>query len=62
MDPSSQGGLRLLSGTPQGAMEPLKVATRFGMGEKAPTTEKHFLVILTGTTQFHLGDEPAMAL
>ena len=26
-DPSSQGRLRLLSGTPQGTMEPLKVAT-----------------------------------
>ena len=43
-------------------MEPLKVATGFGMGEKAPTTEKHFLVILTGATQFHLGDEPTFAL
>ena len=60
--PSSQGGLRLLSGTPQGAMEPLKVATGFCMGEKAPTTEKHFLVTLIGTTQFHLGDEPTLAL
>ena len=62
MDPSSQGGLRLLSGTPQGAMEPLKVATGFGMGEKAPTTEKHFVVILGRATQFHLGDQPTFAL
>ena len=60
--PSSQGGLRLLSGTPQGTMEPLKVATGFGMGEKAPTTEKHFVVILGGATQFHLGNEPTSAL
>ena len=60
--PSSQGRLRLLSGTPYGAMEPLKVATGFGMGEKAPTTEKHFVVILGGTTQFHLGDKPTSAL
>ena len=50
LDPSSQGGLRLLSGTPQGTMEPLKVATGFGMHEKAPTTEKHFVVILGGAT------------
>ena len=33
-DPSSQGRLRLLSGTPQGTMEPLKVATGFGMHDK----------------------------
>ena len=43
-------------------MEPLKVATGFGMGEKAPTTEKHFVVILGRTTQFHLGNEPTSAL
>ena len=60
--PSSQGGLCLLSGTTQGPMEPLKVATRFGMGEKAPTTEKHFVVILGSATQFHLGDKPTSAL
>ena len=60
-DPLSQGGLRLLSGTPQGTMKPLKVATGFGMGEKAPTTEKHFVVILGGATQFHLGDQPTLA-
>ena len=62
LDPSSQGRLRLLSGTPQGTMEPLKVATGFGMHEKAPTTEKHFVVILGGATQFHLGNEPTSAL
>ena len=50
LDPSSQGRLCLLSGTPQGTMEPLKVTTGFGMGEKAPTTEKHFVVILGGAT------------
>ena len=61
-DPSSQGRLCLLSGTPQGAMEPLKVATGFGMHEKAPTTEKHFVVILGRATQFHLGDKPTFAL
>ena len=43
-------------------MEPLKVATGFGMHEKAPTTEKHFVVILGRTTQFHLGNEPTSAL
>ena len=55
--PSSQRGLRLLSGTPQRAMQPLKVATGVLSWEKAPTTEKHFLVILASTTQFHLGDQ-----
>ena len=43
-------------------MEPLKVATGFGMGEKAPTAKKHFVVILGRTTQFHLGNEPTSAL
>ena len=62
MDPLSQGRLRLLSGTPQGAMEPLKVATGILPREKASTTEKHFVVILAGTAQFHLGDEPTFAL
>ena len=62
LDPSSQGRLRLLSGTPQGAMEPLKVATGFGMGEKAPTAKKHFVVIFGRTTQFHLGNQPTSAL
>ena len=42
-------------------MEPLKVATGFGMGEKAPTTEKHFVVILGRAIQFHLGNEPTLA-
>ena len=60
--PSSQRGLRLLSGTPQRAMQPLKVVTGVLSWEKAPTTEKHFLVILAGTTQFHLGDQPTFAL
>ena len=60
--PSSQGRLRLLSGTPQGTMEPLKVATGFGMGEKAPTTEKHFVVIFGRPTQFHLGNQLTLAL
>ena len=61
-DPLSQGRLRLLSGTPQGTMKPLKVATGFGMGEKAPTTEKHFVGILGRATQFHPGDPPTFAL
>ena len=43
-------------------MEPLKVTAGFGMGEKAPTTEKHFVVILGRATQFHLGDKPTLAL
>ena len=43
-------------------MEPLKVATGFGIGEKAPTAKKHFVVILGSATQFHLGDEPTSAL
>ena len=61
-DPSSQGRLRLLSGTPQGTMEPLKVATGLGMHEKAPTTKKHFVTIFGRATQFHLGNEPTLAL
>ena len=60
--PSSQGGLRWLSGGPQGAMEPLKVATGVSTWEKAPTTEKHFLVILAGSAQFHPRDQPTFAL
>ena len=60
--PSSQRGLRLLSGTPQLAMQPLKVATGVLSWEKAPTTEKHFLVILASTAQFHPGDQPTFAL
>ena len=60
-DPSSQRRLRLLSGTPQRAMEPLETASGFCMGDKAATAEKHFVVILGGATQFHLGGEPAMA-
>ena len=62
IDLSSQGRLRLLSGTPQRAMEPLEIATRFCMGEKAPTPHKHFVVILGGATQFHLAGKPALAL
>ena len=62
LDPSSQGRLRLLSGTPQGTMEPLKVATGFSARDKAPTTEKHFVMILGRATQFHLGDQPTLAL
>ena len=61
-DPSSQGRLRLLLGTPQRAMEPLEIPTGFCMGEKAPTAQKHFVVILGGATQFHLGGKPALAL
>ena len=60
-DPSSQGRLRLLSGTPQGTMEPLKVATGFIPRDKIPTTEKHLVVILGRATQFHLGDQPTLA-
>ena len=61
-DPSSQGRLRLLSGTPQRAMEPLEIATGFLSWQKAPTAQKHFVVILGGATQFHLGGKPAFAL
>ena len=32
------------------------------MGEKAPTAQKHFVVILGGATQFHLGGKPTFAL
>ena len=60
--PSSQCGLRCLSGAPQRAMEPLKVATGVLAWEKAPTTEKHFLVILAGPAQFHPRDQPTFAL
>ena len=60
--PSSQGGLRSLSGAPQGAMEPLKVATGVLAWEKTATTEKHLLVILAGPTQFHPRDQPTFAL
>ena len=62
IDLSSQGRLRLLSGTPQRAMEPLEIATGFLSWEKAPTAQKHFVVILGGATQFHLGGKPALAL
>ena len=61
-DPASQGRLRLLSGMPQRAMEPLKIATGFLSWEKAPTAQKHFVVILGGATQFHLGGKLALAL
>ena len=57
-DPSSQGRLRLLSGTPHRAMEPLEIAAGFLSWEKAPTAQKHFVVILGGATQFHLGVNP----
>ena len=60
--PSFQGRLRLFSGTPQRAMEPLKIATGFLSWEKAPTAQKHFVVILGGATQFHLGGKPTFAL
>ena len=62
IDLSSQGRLRLLSGTPQRAMEPLEIATGFSPWEKVPTAQKHFVVILDGATQFHLGGKPAFAL
>ena len=62
IDLSCQGRLRLLSGTPQRATEPLEIATRFCMGEKAPTAQKHFVVILGGATQFHLGGKLALQL
>ena len=32
------------------------------MGEKAPTAQKLFVVILGGATQYHLGRKPALAL
>ena len=60
-DLSSQGRLRLLSGTPQRAMEPLEIAKGFSPWEKAPIAQKHFVVILGGATQFHLGSEPTFA-
>ena len=43
-------------------MEPLKIATGFLSWEKAPTAQKHFVVILGGATQFHLGGKPRFAL
>jgi len=43
-------------------MEPLKIATGFLPGEKAPTAQKHFVVILGGAIQFNLGGEPVFAL
>ena len=52
----------MLSETPQRAMEPLEIATGFLPWEKAPTGQKHFVVILGGATQFHLGSKPAFAL
>ena len=61
IDSSSQGRLRLLSGTPQRAMEPLEIAKGFSPWEKAPIAQKHFVVILGGATQFHLGSEPTFA-
>ena len=60
--PSSKGRLRLLSGTPQRAMEPLKIATGFSPWENVPTAQKHFVVIPGGASQFHLGGKPAFAL
>ena len=43
-------------------MEPLKIATGFLSWEKAPTAQKHFVVIRGGATQFHLGGKPTFAL
>ena len=60
--PSSQRRLRLLSGTPQRAMEPLEIATGFSSWEKVPAAQKHFVVMLSGATQLHLGGEPTFAL
>ena len=51
----------MLSGTPQRAMEPLEIAKGFSPWEKAPIAQKHFVVILGGATQFHLGSEPTSA-
>ena len=62
IDPSSQGRLRLLSGLPQRAMEPLEIATGFLSQEKAPTAQKHFVEILGGAIQFHLGGKPSLTL
>ena len=62
MDPSFQGRLCVFSGTPQRVMEPLEIATGFLSWQKAPTAQKHFVVILGGATQFHLGGQPAFAL
>ena len=41
--PSSQGRLRLLSGTPQRAMEPLKIATGFFSWQNAPQLKNTLL-------------------
>ena len=62
LTPPFQGRLRWLSGTPQRAMERLEIAAGFLSWEKAPTDQKHFVVILGGATQFHLGGQPAFAL
>ncbi len=43
-------------------MEPLEIAAGFLSWEKAPTAQKHFVLILGGATQFHLGGKPAFAL
>ena len=42
-------------------MEPLKIATGVSL-PKHPTAQKHFVVILGGATQFHLGGKPTFAL
>ena len=59
--PSFQGRLRLLSGTSQMIMKPLEKATEFLPWEKGPTAQKHFVVILGGATQLHLGGKPVFA-
>ena len=61
-DPSAQRGLRLVSGTPQQIMEPLKIATALSPWEKVATVQKDFVLILRGATQLHLGGESAFAL
>ena len=59
--PASQRGLRWVLGAPQRTTQPLKVATGVLAWDKASTTEKHFLVILASTAQFHPGDQPTFA-
>ena len=61
-DPSSQGRLRLVSGTPQRTMEPLKIGTGFLSWEKATTAQNDFVVILSRATQLHLGGKLAFVL
>ena len=59
-DPSSREGLRLVSGTPQRTMEPLKIATGLLPWEILAIAEEDFN--LGGVIQHHLGGLFAFAL